>query len=309
MINKRYSGRRGFDRNHVRHFSALHALLLFTTTLLIASISPLWSQQFTTTVRSDFDGAAKDASLTTVSPNFDVFQEREELLYEVSYLGIKLGSISTRIVSVTPGDQGLRIKVEGLVRTYKGVPFVTLNTLYRSVIGESLSSVSFTNKEYLSSHGVYKYIEYVYATDKDRVYVHETVERHPSWEKHDTLTLDGQRWQDGLSLFYYARAFSHSNRSRDIPVLMYRDKATTSIRFGVANERVSIDAADYRVHCRKLEGETGFTGIFGLTGAFEGWFSDDSAAIPIRAKMHVLIGSVKIELIKWKRRGWRPPQH
>ena len=47
--------------------------------------------------------------------------------------------------------------------------------------------------------------------------------------------------------------------------------------------------------------------IFGLTGVFEGWFSDDAASVPISAKMHVLIGSVRIELLRWKRSNWTPP--
>jgi hypothetical protein len=89
---------------------------------------------------------------------------------------------------------------------------------------------------------------------------------------------------------------------------MYRSKATTSIRFGVERDEVDIDAVKHDIRVMKLEGETGFTGIFGLTGGFEGWFSDDEASVPIVAKMHVLIGSVRIELIKWKRAGWKPPR-
>jgi hypothetical protein len=41
---------------------------------------------------------------------------------------------------------------------------------------------------------------------------------------------------------------------------------------------------------------------------FEGWFSDDDARIPIRAKMKVIIGKVDIQLVRWKRANWSPPQ-
>ncbi|MBR9975397.1 MAG: DUF3108 domain-containing protein [Bacteroidetes bacterium] len=242
------------------------------------------------------------------SANSACFQAGEELQYEVSYLGIGLGTISTRVNAVQTGAGERRISAECLIRTYKGVPFVTLNTLFQTVMGDSLESLRFRNREYLAGEKVFKEILYTFPKNLDRVYISEEVERHPEWAKQDTLELEGKRWQDGLSLFYYARAFSHDRRRCKVPVLMYRTKATTEIHFGVKEEEEDIDAVEYDIRCTKLEGETGFTGIFGLTGGFEGWFSDDEAAIPIRAKMHVLIGSINIELVKWKRKGWKPPR-
>ena len=52
-----------------------------------------------------------------------------------------------------------------------------------------------------------------------------------------------------------------------------------------------------------------FISIFGLTGYFEGWFSNDEASIPIVAKMKVLIGNITLELKSWKREGWIPPKY
>jgi hypothetical protein len=69
-----------------------------------------------------------------------------------------------------------------------------------------------------------------------------------------------------------------------------------------------VDAIKYPVDVVHFEGEAGFVGIFGLTGGFEGWFSNDAAQVPILARMKVILGSVKIELIKWKRAGWTPPR-
>ncbi len=242
------------------------------------------------------------------SANLHVFQEGEELLYEVSYLGMGLGSIRTRVTAVDTTKGRRRFAAECLIRTYHGVPFITLNTLFQSVMGDSLESVFFRNKEYFPEESAYKYIEYTFPKQQNRVFITETFDNNPDWRKQDTLQLEGKRWQDGLSLFFFARALSHTSSLCHVPVLMYFTKATTTVHFGVEKEEEDIDAVDYDIRCRKLEGETGFTGIFGLTGGFEGWFSDDAAAIPIRAKMHVLIGSVHIELIKWKRKGWSPPR-
>jgi hypothetical protein len=240
--------------------------------------------------------------------NLQVFQEGEELVYEVSYLGVGLGRVTTRVTSVDTSHGKHRLAAECHIVTYRSVPFVTLNTLFQSVMGDSLQSVFFRNKEYQAEESVFKYIEYSFPKNRNRVYISERTENFPDRTKHDTLSLEGKRWQDGLSLFFFARSFSHTSQTRNVPVLMYFSKATTVIHFGVEREEEDIDAVDYDIRCRKLEGETGFTGIFGLTGGFEGWFSDDSAAVPIRAKMHVILGSVHIELIKWNRKGWKPPR-
>ncbi len=281
--------KRGFAWNHVSFFSALILLLCVT----VASAP---AQQ----------GGSRRSSHSS-APNLAVFQKGEELVYEVSYLGIELGTIRSRVVSVDSTRGKLRIGLEGFVRTYSGVPFVTLNTLFRSVLGDSLQSVAFRNREYIRNDTVFKLIEYRYSTRDDAVYISETLNDRPGWKRSDTLDLEGKLWQDGLSLLFYARAFAHTRGTHRVPVLMYRDKATTTIRFGVEREDEDIDAFDEDVRTIKLEGETGFTGIFGLTGGFEGWFSDDVAAVPISAKMHVLIGSVRIELLRWKRRHWKPP--
>lgn len=241
------------------------------------------------------------------APNLGIFVPGELLVYEVSYLGIDLGSIRSRIVSVDTSGGDLRVRTQALIRTYHGVPFVTLNTLYQSRIGSALQSTAFRNKEYLRDDTVFKFIEYVFPENKNVVIIGETVTDRPGWNRIDTLPLEGKHWQDGLSLFYYARAYAHTTCHKKVPVLMYRTKAETTINFGIEREAQDIDALDNPVRTVKLDGETGFTGIFGLTGGFEGWFSDDRAAVPIAAKMHVIIGSVWIELIEWQRPGWSPP--
>ena len=288
--------KRGFPGNHVSSFSRHipHALLVGAIVLLLFAAAPLAAQ-------------SRAPRSLGCRPNTAMFQQGEELTYEVSYLGMGLGTIRTRVTRVQRRDGGIRVAMEGLIRTYRGVPFVTLNTLFQSQVGSSLQSIAFRNTEYLRDDTVYKHISYTFAPEKGEVYISETVDDNPSWVRDDTLDLEGKHWQDGLSLLFYARAYAHATCRRKVPVLMYRSKAVTTINFGVEREEMDIDAVDDDIRTVKLEGETGFTGIFGLTGGFEGWFSDDVAAVPISAKMHVLIGSVYIELVKWKRSGWSPP--
>jgi hypothetical protein len=242
------------------------------------------------------------------SPAFSIFQKGEELTYEVSYLTIKLGTIISRVVSIDTVKGKVFYRAECVMRTYKGVPLVSLWTRFQSTIDDRFGCVSFSAKEKIKDT-LNKYINYTFPKNRDVVYVSERIGNKPVPRNYDTLKLEGKSWQDGLSLLFYARAFATQRFTSHVPVLIYRSRATTKIDFGVAGEEMEIDAVKYPINTVKLEGETGFTGILGLTGGFEGWFSKDAAAVPIYAKMHVIIGSVAVELIGWKRPGWTPPPY
>jgi hypothetical protein len=71
---------------------------------------------------------------------------------------------------------------------------------------------------------------------------------------------------------------------------------------------VEIDALDYEIRTVHFQGEANWTGVYGITGKFDGWFSDDEARVPIRAKMKLYVGNADIELVRWKRPGWTPPK-
>ncbi|HEV8537288.1 MAG TPA: DUF3108 domain-containing protein, partial [Bacteroidota bacterium] len=134
-----------------------------------------------------------------------------------------------------------------------------------------------------------------------------------SWEnrkvfKRDSLQLD-TLYQDGLSLFYMARVHVLTRQKMNIPTVVSEKTGTTFIDFRAERTHEDIDAVKYPVDLVRFEGEAGFVGIFGLTGAFEGWFSNDAARVPVIAKMKVLLGNVRLELMKWKRTGWSPPRY
>ncbi len=248
------------------------------------------------------------ASAQRPLPDFTVFEQGETLTYEVSYLAFKLGTITTRCTLVDTAKGRARYKTECLIRSYPGIPFVNLKTRFQSTVDQRFSTVSFSTREHVEDT-LNKYIHYAFPDGKNVVYVTERIGNDPIPEHFDTLALDGKRWQDGLSLLYYARAHARQRFTDRVPVLIYRSKAVTTINFRIKEEPVEIDAVDYDIAALKLDGETGFTGIFGLTGGFEGWFTRDAAAVPVYAKMHVVIGSIRLQLISWKKHGWRPPKH
>jgi hypothetical protein len=93
-----------------------------------------------------------------------------------------------------------------------------------------------------------------------------------------------------------------------MPTVIMEDTVNTVVNFNGKQEPVSIDAVQYPIKSVYLNGEANWTGIYGLSGRFEGWFSDDDARIPVKAKMKVYVGSVTIELQKWRRGSWQPPK-
>ena len=116
-------------------------------------------------------------------------------------------------------------------------------------------------------------------------------------------------FQDGLSIFYYARYNSNKNEPQNVPVIMHVDTALMRINFSDKKTSVEFSEADYEVSSVFLDGFSYFEAVFGLTGSFSGWFSGDAARIPLKAKLEVEIGNITLELKSWKRRGWQPPKY
>jgi hypothetical protein len=228
----------------------------------------------------------------------------EELLYEVSFLGIKLGTIRV----ITESNENLNnrpiYKAKAFIDSYEGIPFVDLHAVFNSWFDPSVTyshkfSASMKEKDYwLFDQTLYEY-------DKQQI----VIEKFKKNEKYFSRKIKtNKKWNDGLSIFFLAREFTKSGKSIKIPTVMDKDTVYTYINFHGRRENVEIKSIGYPVRTVTFNGKAEWTGIYGLTGYFEGWFSDDEASVPIKAKMNVYIGSINIELIKWTRPGWKPPR-
>jgi len=193
---------------------------------------------------------------------------------------------------------------KALIQSYSGVPFVKLQATFESVIDSGVYSHRFVGK---SKDGkLSEFARYHFDYDAHRAII-EKGRRDTIIEQRDTLPIE-TLYNDGLSLFFYARHQLMSGKKMNIPTLVKEEKVNTYIDFRKKRDAVEIDAVDYPIDVLEFEGTAEFVGIFGLTGDFEGWFSNDEARVPILAKMKVIIGSITIELMEWKRAGWTPPR-
>ncbi len=230
--------------------------------------------------------------------------EGEELVYNVRYGFIDLGQVRIKTTKKVSSGNSVSYQTIAYIDSYKKIPFVNLHAVFESTIDSMMFSHYFVGK---SRDGDYwDFGRYTFDYDKKRVYM-EAGGQDTIVQKRDTLTIDGST-QDGLSLFFYARDQLYSGRKQNITAVVNEKKVNTVIDFYNKRKSAEIDFIEYPVDVVGFEGTAEFTGIFGLTGDFEGWFSNDEARIPIVAKMKVILGSVTIELMEWKRAGWKPPR-
>lgn len=230
----------------------------------------------------------------------------EELTYNVRYAFLDVGQIRIKVLRKIITEKETYYHAIAYIDSYSGIPFVDLHTIYESNVDEFIFSRWFRGREKTDQ----KWYETIYEYNYDA----QSMEIRKGWEGSNvvdstrTLTLD-TLYQDGLSLFYFARQHLRSNQHVAIPTIISEDKVRTVIRFTPKRMGVTIDAVKYPIDVLELEGNAEFVGVYGLTGEFRGWFSNDYARVPILAKMKVVIGTVRIELMKWSRPGWTPPRY
>lgn len=236
-----------------------------------------------------------------------VMMPGEELVYEVKWTFIKLGRI--RVQTLPGGGSGVYRSV-AYSDSYD-LPFVDFHAYSTS----EMDSTLFSQSSSLFEKNGERWFRQIYHFDPltrtfvtEHAYVdglHHLPAVSPTY---DTLRLGFERFQDGTSILYFARAHIHSRRAIAVPTLVRGKAGRTEFYLPAEQTAETIEAVSYPIRVMQLEGKAEFEGIFGLTGDFVGWFSDDAAAVPIKAKMKVILGSINIELIEWKRDGWNPPR-
>ena len=247
-------------------------------------------------------GAPPEVPNTQELPSKTVIGDGEEYVYEVSWTFVKLGSIHLK---VTP-----RYTVEARVNSYPSVPFVDLHSAHYSEMDSLFYSVGSHTAEKKESD--WWGLNYIYDLPRKRLIIEEThqkdLESPPfSTQVKDTLPLPATQFVDGLAIAFFPRLHIHTEKTVDVPTVLYGKVGTTTYEFTNNETSVSIDAVEEPVKVVEFRGSTTAVGIYGMTGDFTAWFSDDSAAVPIKGKLKVLIGSVTVELVKWNRKGWSPP--
>ncbi len=235
-----------------------------------------------------------------------VFSDGEELIYDVYYSFINIGWAKFNTTRITGYKN--RYMCEAVLKSNESLPFVSVDFYFLSeieVLDNYIRPLKFVGKEFKG--GKESTLSYDFKYESSSVYIKKTgYDGNQEFEK--TIPIYSV-YQDGLSIFYFARFNFFSNKTVDVPVLINQDSSIIHINFNTARTDVEISETDYDISSVYLDGNTNYEFVFGLTGDFSGWFTNDEARIPVKAKLKVKIGNITLELKAWKRKGWSPPEY
>ncbi len=249
------------------------------------------------------DGAIREESGTSL------LVVGEELEYKVGYAFFNLGKIVVKIVDRKERNGRIIYKARAIIDSAPGLPFVDLHIRFESEFDEDLYSYVWTAEDSTKKEILVRRLVFDY--DSSRVFV-EKGKKNPDGtvtrEQMDTVKITA-RCQDGFSLFYFARAQFRQRSQMNVPTFIEKEQVNTYFNFTNEKEEEEVDPIKYPVEVVKFDGRADFVGVFGLTGGFRGWFSNDKAGVPVVARMNVILGSIKVQLERWHRPGWTAPKY
>lgn len=235
----------------------------------------------------------------------EVIFNGEELYYEVNYSFINIGWAKFNTENVKGKENYFICKAK--LKSNNALPFIDVDY-------DFISEIEVKDKKILT----HKFTAYQYKDGKksilicsfnfDSSFITIIKTGYDNNIEINNRINTSTHFQDGLSIFYFARANTNRDQTEYVPVMMHTDTSLMKIDFSSKKTSVEISEADYDIASVYLEGFSYFKAVFGLTGDFSGWFSFDEARIPLKAKLQVEIGSITLELKSWKHGSWQPPK-
>lgn len=233
-----------------------------------------------------------------------VFVPGERLEYKVKWLFFRLGTIVVT-TDPAPGAAGIYRTIITL-DSNPDLFFISIHNRYEALVNsnpvrcESFRSLEIDGDDTLAT-------TYTFDEQSRRVHMWQSLLPDSILREETKDSVD--RFYDGASLFFFARTILHNDTSLTVPTLVEFDMFTTDLTVTGTAEDVEISALEEPILTREISGRANFEGstFGGFSGDFKGWFSNDSAAVPIRAEMSITLGTVNVELERWTREGWAPP--
>ncbi len=243
-----------------------------------------------------------DEATTSLHQNDRTLFVGEDLTYIVKYAFLNLGEVRFRVLEKANINNTSVYKTIAYIDSYPDLPFVSIHQIYESYIDSTIFPLKFIAKIFGDDTVLVKY-DFIGNSEVKM----QKEKRNGTELWFDSTAQTNHRMQDGLSILYFARMNFGKQQSLSVPCIVNEKEETVELKFYDDPEPVEIDSVEYQINCLYLDGYTDFVSVYGLTGYFEGWFSNDEFAVPIRAKMNVIIGSINLELIKWNEKLWTPP--
>lgn len=231
------------------------------------------------------------------SPN-EIFAEEEWLRYKVKWGFIRLGSVEVaqqRIGSPGSGKSVVQIKLESA-----SLPFINLYCVNRSI----LNNANPINEYFKLFLGKDLQNITVYSFDRKNHKIYMSAD-NGDFIRSDTLN-DIYVAYDAGGIFTMMRMLSAYDTTVCLPTLSEFQLKNTDLIFTDQVKKLKVDAIDSSLSARYFEGTAHWIGTSwaGVKGPFSGWISTDKAAVPLKMKMKISLGSVTLELEEFDRQDW-----
>lgn len=213
----------------------------------------------------------------------------EVLQYKVKWTYLRLGTVT---ITQTASDSGLFL-IHMSVRSNPSLPFIDVNFRNHSMLSERSQSLT---EEVITSGK---------DTGEKTVYWFDRATRQLLME--DSLLgrrtrRDSLSWvtecYDALGLLMLSRLSAGSGKSVSLPTLNDYKINQTDVSYTNLREETDVPVFNARRRCVVVSGYAHWVGssFAGMRGPFRGWFTDDEAAIPVRAEVDILLGAITLEL-------------
>ena len=240
--------------------------------------------------------AVGTASMANAQTMKDVFQPGEQLVYNVKYGFVKLGT-----VVIETGPTTADGKINTRMRFWTAdVPFLNAkSTVTDQVRMKDLMLTKFNEKSENGSDVSNKQILYdpatktlTYSDDKTSGEIQKNIEP----------------FDDALTLLFAMRSWSGAVGHKYVFEMRTKDgPKPTTITFTnqMSNEQVpALDDKEVRTRILQGNADMGSSAPLGANGDFTAYVSDDDAAVPVRIDMKIAVGSISLVLDKIKRNDW-----
>ena len=104
---------------------------------------------------------------------------------------------------------------------------------------------------------------------------------------------------DGISLFFAARRSVYLKEPAQYTTIINEQFKRTELELDQRDTWIMHNSKQRRV--RRLFGIANYQGEAGLSGNFEGWFTADDKALPLKSKLKITLGSITVHLKEIRR--------
>ena len=226
----------------------------------------------------------------------DFFQPGEELVYNVKYAFVKLGTV---VIQTGQCDANGTICMHMKFWT-ANVPFLNAKTNVTDQFDtRGLYLRKFEEHTTNGDDKIDKYMSYDPET-KAITYSDDNISKR--------VVPNAEPFDDAVGVLFSMRAWSGACGHKYL--FHVRDKGgekPVTVNFTDRIENQEVPALDDKeVRTRVLEGVMDMRGSspLGADGAFTAYVSDDEAAVPVRIDMKIAVGSISLVLDKIKRNDW-----